>query len=192
MSGKRTHDWEGLLREWIYAKKQNAKLNHTEFFDSKGISRKTGNRAMGRKMESEWAKVCELARAEVRKKTAVDLSQELLDVLKTSRAFMARGVRAVFGVTNPQEIEAIKARAAALRASGKTREAEKMEARIAPEVNPKDFSDGVQAFRAGAAGVTKVAEVLSGGEPLLNPAGSDMKRTFRWNEPAKVQKSMGK
>jgi hypothetical protein len=144
MTGRRTRDWPGILREWVAARTENPLLSKGEFFKMKGIKRQNGIRKIGPEMDAAWKRSTDRSLSKVEAKSSTTLASKVQAFLDINTQLAVRGFRSIFGdQAHPG-------------ADGKP----------VPEVKPETFRDATAAIRAGTMGGTRAALLLSGGRPL--------------------------
>src|SRR3990167_9447221 len=126
MARIRKYDWDGLLAEWIAIKGTEPYLTHTAFFKRKGIPVGLAHKKIGTSMSKKWDKVKDAALARTQKTAEMNLTKELSEIMKISKALMSRGTKAIFGpLLDGQNVE----------------------------VRPEKFEDAVSAIKNGASAI---------------------------------------
>jgi len=130
-------DWETEVRNWLAMKSHEPHLTAEEFYRRRGLPKRRARTAIGKRLAAEWRKIQAGATARVQEQTEINLSEELLNILRINRGLIAQGAEA------------------ALTRKGKKR------------LTPKKYLDAVEAIRAGTRGTFQVIKLLTGNEPLM-------------------------
>jgi hypothetical protein len=93
MSGRKRHDWKGLIQEWVLMKTREPLLSQAEFFRRKGITAPSGNRKIGKQMTMAWEESQQKALATVVERSGINLAEELERQFKASKTAFAVGAR---------------------------------------------------------------------------------------------------
>jgi hypothetical protein len=158
----RKYDWDALIRDFVVEKQKDHTLSNDNFYRMKGLPVPLARKRLGKRLTDAWSKVQAEAAKLATKQAALNLSKEIVDVLKTSKALMAQGANAALGKGVP---------------IGKNGELKVLV--------PSKYSEAVDAVGVGSKGVIETIKVLTGGDPILPPgAGTDLEEVVRWNDPA--------
>jgi hypothetical protein len=148
MSGRRKHNWPGLIQEWVLMKRKEPLLTQNEFFRRKAITPPSGNRKIGKRMALAWDESQKKAIQRVSEKAGIDLAEEMERQFKAAKTAFAVGARYILPRIEEDGVE------------------------IPATHQPSTFAEALMLMKTGGDSMREITKILTGGEPIFRPNGT--------------------
>ncbi len=151
MSGRKKHDWPGLIAEYVAIKAREPLLTQNEFFRRKGISPPAGNRKIGKKMTLAWEESREKALSHVVKKSGLNLGEELERQFRAAKTAFTVGARYILPRVSEDGTE------------------------IPALLQPTTLAEALMLMKTGGDAMREIAKILAGDKPIIPPTPDENK-----------------
>ena len=158
MSGRKKHDWQGLIAEYVTMKTHEPLLSQNEFFRRKGISTPAGNRRIGPRMTLAWEESQKKALSQIVENAGINLAEEMERQFKAAKTAFAVGARSILPRIGEDGNE------------------------VSAPMQPANFAEALMLMKTGADAMRDITKILTGGEPLLPP--KPIEGAIEWVPPA--------
>jgi len=143
MSGKKKHDWPGLIQEWVLIKSKEPLLSQNEFFRRKNITPPSGNRKIGKRMALAWEESKSQAIQRLSIKAGINLADEMERQFKAAKTAFSVGARYILPRISDDGAE------------------------IPAIYQPTTFAEALMLMKTGGDSMREITKILTGGEPFF-------------------------